>query len=639
MFKKIIKRLKSSYRLKELTNVGDLERKGIEFSNSVLASNSASKVIKIFTIGGLRHLFYEEGGSFFVKNIDNVGFYSKGRKIYIFNNFNYDITKKDLFKINISELDGKLILSYIRDYNKKNISILAESLDGVNFKEKYVSKEIKNQLFFAKDNNLDEKYSAYLGENFIYSAEAKNLNKWKVRREYVLSPRQNFFDNSELKIVGTINVNSGILLVYQSAFVKDEALFFQLGGALFNRDDPTELIWRSDNPIWEQNFPLKDIGEIRCVGITFDPKENYISVYCIINGELMMVEIKIPKFNKQDNRGKIKRHLRNPILAPKQNNEWESKASFNAAAIYADNKFHLIYRAIGEDDVSTFGYASSKDGLNFNKRFNDPIYVPRKRFEGIGEVNYRPCSKAIYESGGSCNGGCEDPRITKIGNSIYMTYVAYNGYDVPGVALSSIKYQDFVNNKWNWSEPRLISKPGQIQKNWMIFPEKINGKFAIIHSIAPNVMIDYFDDIDSNDVCIENSFRQTDSGENRWDNIVRGAGAPPIKTEYGWLLFYHAMDKRDPNRYKVGAMILDYEKPEKILYRSRLPILEPDEIYENEGMKAGVVYVCGAIIEKEILYIYYGGADKVVCVATANANDFLENLLADKGTVLKKFKL
>jgi len=336
----------------------------------------------------------------------------------------------------------------------------------------------------------------------------------------------------------------------------------------------------------------------------------------------------------------VKRYEGNPIIGPKKENSWESKAVFNAAAIYAENRFHLIYRAIGDDDVSNWGYASSGDGFNFDMRSDLPVYMPREKFEGVLGKHYKPCgNSAVYESGGGCSGGCEDPRMTRLGDTIYATYVAYNGHDVPGVAITSIKYDDFVKNKWNWSKARLISKPGQIQKNWMLFPEKINGKFAILHSITPKIMIDYFDNLDEDKIYIEKSFRQTDTKENRWDNIVRGAAAPPIKTKYGWLLFYHAMDKKDPNRYKIGAMILDYNDPEIILYRSRFPIIEPDEIYENEGLKAGVIYACGALVEKGILYIYYGGADMVMCVATAKLKDFLERLTSDKKTILKKIKL
>jgi len=83
------------------------------------------------------------------------------------------------------------------------------------------------------------------------------------------------------------------------------------------------------------------------------------------------------------------------------------------------------------------------------------------------------------------------------------------------------------------------------------------------------------------------------------------------------------MDFKDPDKYKVGAMILDKENPTKVLYRSRSPVLEPDRHYENEGYKAGVVYSCGAVIKNKNLFIYYGGADKVVCVAKTDLKHFL----------------
>jgi predicted GH43/DUF377 family glycosyl hydrolase len=86
------------------------------------------------------------------------------------------------------------------------------------------------------------------------------------------------------------------------------------------------------------------------------------------------------------------------------------------------------------------------------------------------------------------------------------------------------------------------------------------------------------------------------------------------------------MDLRDPNRYKLGAMILDAADPTKVLYRSRTPILEPDFNYENQGFKSGVVYSCGAVVNEGELYVYYGGADSVVCVAMANLDTFLGEL-------------
>jgi predicted GH43/DUF377 family glycosyl hydrolase len=115
---------------------------------------------------------------------------------------------------------------------------------------------------------------------------------------------------------------------------------------------------------------------------------------------------------------------------------------------------------------------------------------------------------------------------------------------------------------------------------------------------------------------------------------IRGAGPAPIKTKYGWLVLYHAMEKRDPNRYKLWAMILDAKDPTKVLYRSSEPILEPDLWYENEGFKSGIVYSCGAVVKNGELFVYYGGADMVTCVATANLDAFLKDIISGSASKL-----
>jgi predicted GH43/DUF377 family glycosyl hydrolase len=207
-----------------------------------------------------------------------------------------------------------------------------------------------------------------------------------------------------------------------------------------------------------------------------------------------------------------------------------------------------------------------------------------------------------------------------------MTYTACDSW--LGVALTSININDFLNKKWNWKKPKLISAPGEVHKNWVIFPEKINGKYAILHSICPEISIAYRESLDFE----ENEYIQSfyngynGRGANCWDNWIRGAGAPPLKTYLGWLLFYHAMDKSDPGKYKVGAMILDENNPTKILYRAQEPILEPQAEYENNGFKAGVVYTTGAIIKDGKILIYYGASDSYICVASADLISFLETL-------------
>ncbi len=114
-----------------------------------------------------------------------------------------------------------------------------------------------------------------------------------------------------------------------------------------------------------------------------------------------------------------------------------------------------------------------------------------------------------------------------------------------------------------------------------------------------------------------------------WHVHLRSAGPPPIKTDKGWLVFYHAHDAIEPSKYKLGAMLLDLNDPTKVLRRASLPVLTPDEPYENEG-KPGIVYACGSVVRDGTLYIYYGGGDKVVAVATAPLEDFLNALMKDE---------
>ncbi|HEY5220811.1 MAG TPA: hypothetical protein VIJ29_01505 [Candidatus Paceibacterota bacterium] len=325
----------------------------------------------------------------------------------------------------------------------------------------------------------------------------------------------------------------------------------------------------------------------------------------------------------------LERHENNPIIEPREGNYWEMKATFNPGAIYADHRVHLLYRAIGGDDVSVLGYASSGDGVSFEERLSEPAYVPLSTKDTTPKEQQKLLEPA-YFSGGGWNGGCEDPRLTLIDDVVYLTYTAFDGWGSIRIALSSIAMEDFLNKNWKWKKPAMISPPYGIHKNWSVFPEKINGKFAILHGITPNIMVEYRDSLNfENGEYIDSKRPPNEHVRMRmgvWDSWIRGAGPPPLKTKEGWILFYHAMDLNDPNRYKLGAMLLDLNDPTKVLYRSQEPILEPDLPYENEGFKSGVVYACGAVIMDDTLFVYYGGADAVTCVAMANLHTFLSEL-------------
>ena len=326
----------------------------------------------------------------------------------------------------------------------------------------------------------------------------------------------------------------------------------------------------------------------------------------------------------------VERFDGNPILEPKPERRWESRAVFNPGALYEAGRVHLVYRAIGDTDTSVLGYASSADGLHFDERLEEPAYVPREPFEGVSPASSpHPVSyNSSYMSGGGGMGGCEDPRLTRIEDRVFMTYVAYDGYSHPRSALNSIAYDDFLAKKWRWRKPLLISPPGVIDKNTCIFPEKVNGKYVIFHRVFPDILIDFLDDLDFDGKTkwLRGEFKIR-TRVDYWDNRKVAAGPPPIKTGEGWLLIYHAVGEQAPDSYKIGAMLLDNQDPTRVLARSPEPILEPQAWYERKGLKSNVVYPCGAVVIGERLFLYYGGADRVVCAASVNLDGLLEQLI------------
>lgn len=335
------------------------------------------------------------------------------------------------------------------------------------------------------------------------------------------------------------------------------------------------------------------------------------------------------KVNKDKTKVKkvLKRSYNNPILKPAHYPNWESEATFNPSAITHDGEIHIVYRAIGIGDTSVLGYAKTTDGVHISERLSMPIYKHQiKKNTNIPKVK--------YISGGGWSGGCEDPRMTLIEKDIYMTYTAFDGWGSVRIGLTNIKLEDFINKNFNWKEPVLISMPGEIQKNWALFPEKINGKYAIIHAISPEIMIYYTDNLKEFDG--RTFIRSIHQDHPLWklrDRNIRGIGPSPIKTEYGWLVIYHTNSKNDSSKYNLNAMILDLKDPTKIIHRSKEPILEPEEHYENQG-KPGIVYSCGAVVKNNELFVYYGGGDTVSCVAKADFKLFLKELMQDKALKL-----
>src|SRR3989344_3621711 len=333
----------------------------------------------------------------------------------------------------------------------------------------------------------------------------------------------------------------------------------------------------------------------------------------------------------------FKRHNGNPIIDPDYNSYWESEAVFNPGVVVSGERVHLFYRALGRDGVSRIGYASSGDGVHFDKRLAYPVYSLEYEPLIVGKQSLALPSEKVYDrnlyvSGGGW-GGSEDPRAVKIDGRVYVTFNVFNDWHSIRIALISIDERDLNEGRFHFRRLIYLSQPNERHKNWVLFPEKIDGKYALLHNIYNNdharVQIKYLDEVETSEPIP--SFNSPDphllpNREIAWHNRTRSVGPPPVKTDNGWLVFYHAMDTNDPGRYKLGAMLLDLDDPTKIIYRSAYPVLEPDAWYENDW-KPGIIYVTGAVVKDDTLFLYYGGGDKHVAVAHTNLNDFLRKLM------------
>ncbi len=336
---------------------------------------------------------------------------------------------------------------------------------------------------------------------------------------------------------------------------------------------------------------------------------------------------------------RLRRLPHNPVLRPRTEYWWESEAVFNPAAFVHDNRVHLLYRALGKDGISRIGHASSLDGVHFDERSPAPVFDKKPEFHPPPTVSYKTLTYDTdqYASGGGW-GGVEDPRAVKIDDRIYMTFGLFESWQSMRLAVTSIAHLDLDARRWYWDSHVAMSPRGQTNKNWVMFPQKINGKFAILHALTPTILIEYVSELSALHEQPIQSNNKRSGRAGHWDALIRGAGAPPILTEFGWLLLYHGMDPAKNTGYNVGAMLLDLHDPTKIIYQSEEPILRPEEWYENEW-KAGVVYASGAVVFKDNLIVYYGGGDKYVAAAKMNLRDFLRKLMTHQHAVLEPVRV
>lgn len=321
------------------------------------------------------------------------------------------------------------------------------------------------------------------------------------------------------------------------------------------------------------------------------------------------------------------RTQQNPIIMSEH--DWEAQGVMNPGAVRIDGVTHLFYRAAGTDGVSRIGYASSKDGMHVDERLPYPVFaLPSAPTDNTRAFAFH---SGLSRSGGTVSGtGTEDPRAVVIDDRLYLSFNGFEGWNSLRIGISSIALQDLLKKNWKWSDPVYLSPLQEVHKNWVLFPEKINGKFAILHSLRSGsrdrVVIEYVDSLEEEPSTPIHSPYPHHQEDDMWDSTLRGAGPPPLKTPEGWLVLYHATDSLEPHKYKIGALLLDVTDPSHVIARAPMPVLEPDAPYENNGAKSGVVYACGAVLHGDELRIYYGGSDSNICTAATSLSKLLKKL-------------
>lgn len=285
----------------------------------------------------------------------------------------------------------------------------------------------------------------------------------------------------------------------------------------------------------------------------------------------------------------------NPILAP-QGAEWESAGTFNPAIIEHDGKIVMLYRAQDAKGTSRLGYAESTDGIHFVRR-PQPVLSP----------------EAEYEK----DGGVEDPRLVKFGDTYYLTYTGYNTRDAQLCLATS---RDLIH--WDRKGVIFPAYQGNWNTGWTksgaIVPEKIDGNYWMYFLGTTPDKNDQMGLAYSTDLIHWTEATKTPVLPRRpgqFDSRVVEPGPPPIITPDGIVLIYNGAD--DKLVYRTAIAIFDRKDPRKVVYRSEQSVFAPELEWEKVGQVPNVVFVEGLVHRGDRYLFYYGGADKYVGVAEA----------------------
>ena len=489
----------------------------------------------------------------------------------------------------------------VTPFNAKAMALFPEKINGKLAALVTVNTDRKpSDICFIEFNKPEDIWSAdYWNEWY------KNLD------EHKLNIRRRLDDHIELGAV-PVKTDKGWLFVYSHIQRYDRPdHVFGIETLLLDAQDPKKIIGSTKGPFMVPEAYYEHVGQVphtifpsgalirgEHLEIYYGAADSYGAVATIpLDSLLNGLNINM------NNQSPLRRFKGNPIIAPRAGVLWEARGTFNPAAIDLGNKTHILYRAVSDDNISSIGYASSSDGFSIDERSNKPIYRPRLEFELRG---------------------CEDPRVILIDRRIFMTYTAYDGI-VPRVAVTSIGSDEFLKKKWSaWRAPEIITPMDVDNKDATILPEAVNEKYLVFHRVHESICADFIASLDFSREKITRCIEMLSPRKGMWDGLKVGISTPPVRTPKGWLMLYHGVSWSAI--YRVGAILLDFEDPTIVLARTAIPFFEPEEDYERLGSIQNVVFPCGLVVRGGVVYIYYGGADSVVGVATIKLVELLAML-------------
>ncbi|PRZ01602.1 beta-1,4-mannooligosaccharide/beta-1,4-mannosyl-N-acetylglucosamine phosphorylase [Marinilabilia salmonicolor] len=270
-----------------------------------------------------------------------------------------------------------------------------------------------------------------------------------------------------------------------------------------------------------------------------------------------------------------------------------SNSIFNSAVVPFGDGYAGVFRSDNKAVQMNIYAGFSKDGINWDIN-HSPIDMKPGNTEMI-DSDYK-----------------YDPRVVFIEDRYWVTWC--NGYHGPTIGIAyTFDFVDFYQ-----CENAFLP----FNRNGVLFPEKIDGRYAMLsrpsdngHTPFGDIYISYSPDMKywGEHRCV---MKVADFEDSAWQCTKIGAGSAPIRINEGWLIFYHGVINTCRGfRYSMGAAILDSENPSKVLYRTQPYLLAPNETYELTGDVPNVIFPCAALCDGEKVAVYYGAADTVIGLA------------------------